>query len=66
MKKRRLSRHHIVNRCRGGTKSPDNILMIYREKHDIWHKLFKNMTLKEAAMLLLRVARMKEEKCNLV
>ena len=62
MKKRRKTRHHIRNRSQGGTKSEDNILMIYRDKHNIWHKLFKNLTLRQAAALLLRVARMKERR----
>jgi len=59
-RKRKLSKHHIRNRCHGGSKSPDNILMIYRDKHDVWHKLFGNLTLRQAAYLLLRLARMKE------
>lgn len=62
MKKKRRSRHHILNKSRGGTKTEDNILLIYREKHDLWHKLFKDRTLREAAGLLLRLARMKERR----
>lgn len=56
---RKKTRHHVVNKSRGGTKHPSNILMIYRDKHDIWHKLFGDLTLKEAACLLLRIDRMK-------
>ena len=59
-RRKELSRHHIRNRCRGGDKSVANILIIYREKHDVWHKLFKNKTFREAAAMLLRAARMKE------
>ena len=62
MKKKRRSRHHILNKSRSGTKTEDNILLIYREKHDLWHKLFKDRTLREAAGLLLRLARMKERR----
>ena len=60
MKKRRITKHHIQNRSKGGTKTEANILMIYRDKHDVWHKLFGDLTLRQAAALLLRVARMKE------
>ena len=59
-RKRKLSKHHIKNRCQGGDKRTANILMIYRDKHDIWHKLFGHLTLRQAAYLLLRLARMKE------
>lgn len=59
-KKRFRTRHHIVNRSDGGDKRTSNILIIYRDKHDVWHKLFRNLTLRQAAHLLIRVAEMKE------
>ena len=61
-KRRYMSKHHIYNRSKGGTKTEDNVLRIYRDKHDVWHKLFKDLTLRQAAALLLRVARLKERR----
>ena len=59
-KKRKRTRHHIVNKTNGGDARISNILIIYRDKHDVWHRLFRNLDLRQAARLLLRVARMKE------
>lgn len=62
------TRHHLTPKChyRGGYKpainSPENILLIYRDKHDAWHRLFKEATLEEVIGLLTRVARMKKRR----
>lgn len=58
-KRKGQTQHHITNKCRGGTKEAWNILWIYKEKHFIWHKLFKNSDLDEAIELLRRVRRLK-------
>lgn len=42
-----LSRHHLTPKCRKGTNKPSNILMLWRDKHDCWHRLFYTMTLDE-------------------
>lgn len=59
--KRKLgqTRHHIVNRCHGGTRDAWNILWVYQEKHDLWHTLFKDNDLDGAIELLQRVKRLK-------
>ena len=54
------NRHHIINRCRGGADLPNNQLLIKIERHEAWHKLFKNLDLDEVIKLLLRVRRMKK------
>ena len=54
-----LTRHHLTPHSRGGQGTPENILWIYRDKHDVWHKLFGNFTLEESITILQRVARMK-------
>jgi hypothetical protein len=57
---KKLTKHHILPRSRGGVLNPGNILFLKREKHDVWHKLFKDMTIEEAISLLQRTQRMKE------
>lgn len=56
-----LNRHHIKNKCLGGSWSPENILAIDTRRHAAWHFLFKNMSFREVASLLLRVCEMKHE-----
>ena len=58
-KKRKLTRHHNINRCRGGKCTPENIIMLKNEKHQCWHEIFGNLTFAEAGRLLLRVSKMK-------
>lgn len=62
-----LTRHHLTprERYKYGTRTwwnedgDENVLRLYRSKHDAWHKLFKNMTLEEAANVLFRLSRAK-------
>ena len=42
-----LTRHHIVNRIRGGKTRPDNILMLWEHKHHCWHQVFGNHSIRE-------------------
>lgn len=58
-RRRKLTRHHLTPKSRGGNGSAKNILYIHRNKHDVWHILFGNATLEEAALLLFRIAKMK-------
>ena len=60
-KKSRRNHHHLIPRCRGGSDSPDNILLIKAERHDLWHKIFGVRTLDEVIELLIRLKRMKEK-----
>lgn len=58
--KNKITKHHLTPKCRGGHADAWNILNIYRDKHDVWHTLFKERTLEEAIILLKRVQRMKD------
>lgn len=48
----RKNRHHIKNKCRGGTNDPKNIILLDTEKHKAFHFLFGNMDFLQAAALL--------------
>jgi hypothetical protein len=52
--------HHLQAFCRGGQETTDNLLLIDKEKHENWHKVFGNRTLDEIISLLTRLRRMKE------
>lgn len=54
------NRHHLTNACRGGTKDSWNLIDLKMYKHEIWHKLFKNLSLEEVIALLQRLLHMKE------
>ena len=58
--KRYLTRHHIKNKVYGGNGDVWNILRLRRDRHDIWHLLFRNLDLEGAIRLLERVRRIKE------
>ena len=51
--------HHLRNVCMGGNDDVQNLLRIYIEKHEIWHKLFRNMDLNQTIEFLKRVRRAK-------
>lgn len=57
---KRLTKHHLTPSCRGGKTTPENILYIWRDKHEMFHFLFGNLTLEEIIHLLQRVARIKK------
>jgi len=57
---RKMNRHHLVNKCNGGTMSINNILWIYINRHHVWHELFKNLDLEQVIELLIRVKRAKD------
>jgi len=52
--------HHLHNKCKGGSSSPGNLLLIDIEKHRCWHTLFKNKNISEVIEFLLRVRRLKQ------
>jgi len=56
---KKLTRHHIRNKCNGGKDTPRNIIYLRKEKHDCWHLLFGNKTFEQAAALLLKASKMK-------
>ena len=55
-----MNRHHLTNRCMGGTMSIHNILWLDIQRHHAWHELFKNLNLDEVIELLIRVKSAKE------
>lgn len=55
----KFNRHHIKNKCRGGTWATENILIMDTRRHAAWHFLFQNMSFREVAALLLRTSEMK-------
>ena len=61
-KKRRryITRHHLTNKVNGGTNHDSNILLLEWERHhQVWHKLFGNLSLEQIIVCLQRIARMK-------
>lgn len=67
MRKAYNTRHHLTPKCRarGQRKQvldPHAILMLARDKHDMWHRLFKNNTLEEIIVILQRVLKIKRKK----
>jgi hypothetical protein len=42
-KRTRDSRHHVIPRSRGGKFNDENIVIIPRVDHELYHKLFGNM-----------------------
>lgn len=54
-----IIKHHILNRCRGGSNKEHNLLSFDSEREKAWHFLFQNLSFKEAAELLLRCDRAK-------
>jgi len=61
-KKKKLTKHHIINKCNQGATTPENILLLFEEKHRAWHLLFKNEDLDGAIAILQRVKQLKELK----
>jgi len=54
-----MSHHHLIPKSRGGKADRKNLLLIRRDKHDLWHILFGNRTIPEIIALLERVERIK-------
>lgn len=56
----RIIKHHIINRCNGGKDNTGNLLHFDEAREKAWHFLFGNLSFREVAELLLRVADAKE------
>jgi hypothetical protein len=57
----RMNRHHfLLAKSRGGGMSLNNLLLIDIEKHEAWHRIFKNASAEEVLDLLTRVVRAKK------
>lgn len=59
-KNKKVNKHHLLNKCKGGTWDYHNILWIYINRHQMWHQLFRNLNLDEVIELLQRVKLAKE------
>lgn len=60
-----FSHHHIWNKVNGGTKEPENMLLLKQEKHNLLHILFGNLDFYDIILLLIRTAKLKHyEKIN--
>ena len=59
---KKIVNHHIKNRVRGGKSSPSNLLKFDSERERAWHFLFKNLSFREVAELLLMTCEMKGQK----
>jgi 16S rRNA U516 pseudouridylate synthase RsuA-like enzyme len=53
------NRHHMLNKCNGGTWDTENILWLDIERHEWWHKIFRNLSHREVIELLIRTYKMK-------
>jgi hypothetical protein len=52
-KQRKLTRHHLKPRSRGGGNESSNIIMLNWDRHQSLHKTFGNRTLEEIFEVLL-------------
>ena len=59
-RKKKLTKHHIVNKIDKLSHEPRKIIMLRNEKHQCWHAIFKNLTFLEAARLLIRADNLKK------
>lgn len=59
-----LSRHHLIPKSRKKDQKKIReikyVLKLWRDRHNYWHFLFKNMTLDEIIETLKRVKRIKK------
>ena len=59
-RKRKMSKHHLKPKSRGGQKIKSNLILIDIERHCAWHKLWGNRTLNEVILLLQRLQQLKK------
>lgn len=53
MKKNTNSVHHILPRSKNGSDEKSNLATISQKKHDLYHRLFENMTPEEILSYLV-------------
>lgn len=56
----RFNKHHIINKCRNGQNTPENIILLDTERHRAFHLLFGNMDFLEVANLLIKAYHIKQ------
>lgn len=49
----KMIKHHIQNRCMGGSSKPHNLLLFDSEREKAWHFIFRNLSFYEAGTKLL-------------
>jgi len=54
--------HHLTPKEKGGKKKPDNILSLDAYRHQAWHLLFGNKTLREIIEMLERIEQIKKSR----
>jgi len=59
-KKRKMNKHHLRPKSRGGSKVQSNLILIDMERHNAWHILWGNRTLDEIIELLIRLREIKK------
>jgi len=59
LKTKGTNRHHLLNKCHGGGWETENILEFNMDRHNYWHRIFRNLSLKEVIELLIRMYHMK-------
>jgi hypothetical protein len=58
-KVRRMVKHHITNRCKGGKNVPSNLILLKENREKAWHQVFGNKSFEEVIELLQRVCKIK-------
>lgn len=57
--KKYRNHHHLIPKSRGGSSQPQNLLLLWNSKHEMWHQIFGNLTLTEIINLLIEVEKRK-------
>jgi len=52
---RKMTKHHVIPRSRGGGEIERNIVKLPDRYHDAWHRFFGNLTPKEAILFIRKV-----------
>lgn len=59
---KKFNKHHLTAKVRGGDSTESNLLYMDLRRHQAWHLLFNNLTLREIIELLERLEHIKEAK----
>jgi 5-methylcytosine-specific restriction endonuclease McrA len=58
--RKRMTRHHLIPKSRGGSKANYNLLILdWDRHHKQWHALFGNRTIFEVIEVLKRIVEVK-------
>lgn len=56
---RRRIKHHMKNRCMGGSSTDENLLLLRKEKERVLHEVFENLSWYDSIIAMIRAAKMK-------